>query len=60
LWSNNAGETHGLHDTEHSYLTHFLICFFSVSKLFELTTDGEKQNDRLDGLVDEVKKPEIE
>ena len=32
--------------------------FFSFCKLFVFTTGGEKQNDRLDGLGDEVKELE--
>jgi hypothetical protein len=46
-------------DPEHSridgYLTLFLyFSFFLLSKLLEFTTNGEKQDDCLDGLGDEV------
>jgi hypothetical protein len=40
-------------------LTLFLyLFFFFLSENFEFTADGEKQNDRLDGRSDEVKKLE--
>ena len=50
----STSETYGLLDPEHRRVdwrrTPFIYFFFSLSKVFELTTDEEKQNDYFDGL----------